>query len=115
MTAEELTNCGEITLASKVQRFFALAGSWMSRTTTVGSPTTVPMTRLSPAGTAVAQCTRDAGPGEELALGDAPDEGVAVAMALAVADGVCAAVGPEPPQEARRNTENRAAPLARTA
>src|SRR5256885_3472346 len=46
-TVEALTNCGASAPASSVHTFFALAGSWMSRTTMVGSPTTVPMTRLS--------------------------------------------------------------------
>jgi hypothetical protein len=62
------------------------------------------------------QCTRDAGPGEEVAPGDAPLEGVAVFVAAAEDDavGVCVAVGLEPPQAARTNMETRAAPLART-
>src|SRR2546429_7257785 len=108
-------NCGEITLTSNVHRFFALAGSWMSRTTTVGSPTTVPITRLSPAGTGLAQRTREAGPGDELAVGDVPVDGVAVAVADDVAAGVCAPVAPEPPHAARTKIETRAAPRARTA
>ena len=100
-----------------MQRFFAFAGSWMSRTTTVGSPTTVPITRLSPAGTAVVQCTRVAGPGEEVALGEVPVEGVAVSVVAAVDDGVGVweADGFEPPHAATTNMRARAAPLARTA
>src|SRR2546421_2125205 len=69
-TAEALTNCGASAPESSVHTFLALAGSWMSRTTTVGSPTTVPMTRLSPAGTVPEQWTSDAGPGLPLATGE---------------------------------------------
>jgi hypothetical protein len=74
------------------------------------------MTRLSPAGTGVVQCTRDAGPGEEVELGDAPLEGVAVFVAAAEdeAVGVRTAVGLEPPHAASTNMETRAAPIART-
>ena len=103
-------------MASNVQRFFALAGSWMSRTTTVGSPTTVPITRLSPAGTALVQCTKDAGPGEEVAPGDPPAVGVAVVvLAVGEATGVRAAVGVAAPHPVRKSIETRATPLARTA
>lgn len=70
-TTEALTNCGACALESRVQTFFALAGSWMSRTTIVGSPTTVPITRLSPAGTVAEQWTRVAGPGAPLGIGEA--------------------------------------------
>src|SRR5947209_14687587 len=66
---DALTNCGDTALGSRVQRFFALAGSWMSRTTTIGSPATVPITRLSPAGTEAVQCTSDAGPAAGVELG----------------------------------------------
>jgi hypothetical protein len=60
----------------------------MSRTTTVGSPTTVPMTRLSPAGTVVAQCTSEAGPLVGVDAGVLPAEGDADAVA-----GVAVALG----------------------
>src|SRR5438876_138458 len=60
-TVEPLTNCGERTDESKVQRLRACAGSWMSRTTTAGSPTTVPMTMLSAAGGEVTDADRRGG------------------------------------------------------
>src|SRR5256885_14894143 len=82
-TVEALTNCGASAPESRVHTFFALAGSWMSRTTMVGSPTTVPMTRLSPAGTAPRQRTRDAGPGPPLGTGEALVAGGAPAGASA--------------------------------
>src|SRR4030088_869948 len=46
----------------------------MSRTTITGSPTTVPMTMLSPAGIAVVQCTSEAGKVDGGVLGE-PDAG----------------------------------------
>ena len=77
----------------------------MSRTTSVGSPTTFPMTRLSPAGTAAAQFTSEA---EEAV-------GVAVALGLEVvepdgdADGepVVCAMGVDPPHAASVITATR--------
>src|SRR5712691_6750338 len=99
-----------------MHRLRACAGSCMSRTTTVGSPTTVPMTRLSPAGTGVAQCTRDAGLGEAVEPGELPPDAVVGATVDVDGDAEgCAGPGPEPPQAARTNIETRAAPLARTA
>jgi hypothetical protein len=60
----------------------------MSRITYVGSPVTVPITRASPAGTGLSQCTREEPPGVPLgfAVGLADEaEGVVPADALAVA------------------------------
>src|SRR5439155_23092955 len=95
-----LTNCGDSAVVSNVQRLRAWAGSWMSRTTTVGSPTTVPITRLSPAGTAAAQWTAEAivdGVAAVEGLDDAP----AVGLLVAEAAGVMCAVGVgEPPHAA---------------
>src|SRR6266571_359346 len=74
-------NCGLKAPASNRQRLRAWEGSWMSRTTTVLSPVTVPMTRLSPEGTALEQWTSVAGPGTPDGpadgLADAEDEGLA--------------------------------------
>jgi len=44
----------------------------------VASPATVPITRLSPAGTAAAQWTKDATPVVGLAIGEVSADGVAV-------------------------------------
>src|SRR2546430_15683370 len=84
-TVEALTNCGASAPESSVHTFLALAGSWMSRTTMVGSPTTVPMTRLSPAGTVPGQWTRHAGPAPPAGTSVSP-AGVAVP---ARGSGVC--------------------------
>ena len=102
---------------SKVHRFRALAGSWMSRTTTVGSPVTVPITMLSPAGRVPTQWTRVAGPGGGVAPGEVVLDGVVViadAVAADVGDGVCDALGLEPPHPTTMRIKPRAAPLART-
>src|SRR2546423_1565935 len=116
-TVEALTNCGASAPASSVHTFFALAGSWMSRTTMVGSPTTVPMTRLSPAGTAPGQWTRDAGPGLPVGMAEVLAVGVAPADEVAgVAMGLCAAVGvPPPPQATATKSDRTATPNTRTA
>src|SRR6184192_145554 len=95
-----LTNCGDSAVVSNVQRLRECAGSWMSRTTTVGSPTTVPITRLSPAGTAESQWTAEA-----IVDGVAPAVGRAVVLA----------VGVEPPHPATASIATRAAAPARTA
>src|SRR5216117_3434568 len=107
-----LTNCGDSAVVSNVQRLRECAGSWMSRTTTVGSPTTVPITRLSPAGTAESQWTAEA-----IVEGVAPAVGRAVVVAAVVADvvGVVLAVGVEPPHPATASIVTRAAAPARTA
>src|SRR5437762_13267384 len=102
-TLDPFTNCGDRTDASNVQRLRECAGSWMSRTTMVGSPTTVPMTRLSPAGTADVQWTSDAGPAVGLASGEADDAPV----------GVCVAAGGEPPHAQSTSTTTRTASLPR--
>src|SRR2546421_10682706 len=68
-TDDALMNCGARTLVSNVQRLRAFAGSWMSRTTTVGSPVTVPIAMLSPAGTVPTQWTRVAGRAPPPAVG----------------------------------------------
>jgi hypothetical protein len=59
----------------------------MSRTTITGSPTTVPMTRLSPAGIAVVQCANDGGP-VEMGLEEVTGEAPAVAVANGLGDGL---------------------------
>src|SRR5207249_12141184 len=109
-----LTNCGDSAVVSNVQRLRECAGSWMSRTTTVGSPTTVPITRLSPAGTAVAQWTAEA-----IVVGVAPAEGLDDAAGVEVSVGeeegvVCALGAGEPPHAASANVRKRATPAART-
>src|SRR5437773_12264480 len=97
-TTHALTNCGVRTLESKVPRFLAMAGSWMSRTTTVGSPATVPMTRLTAAGTGRAQRTRVAGPGAPTGAGNAAFDGVMVgAVGVEGVEGVGVAVGDDTP------------------
>src|SRR5690242_116290 len=117
-TAVPLRNWGVSTLVSNVHRLRACAGSWMSRTTTVGSPTTVPITRLSPAGTDEAQWTEVAiVPGVEagalLGVALAAElEGVLVAVAGPAL--VCAAGVAPPPQETRVTIASRAAPAVRT-
>src|SRR3981081_4375022 len=73
-TCVPVTNCGFAAPASNWHRFLAFAGSWMSRTTMGGSPATGPMTRLSPAGTAVVQRTRAVPPGVPLGLADGVEE-----------------------------------------
>ena len=74
----------------------------MSRTTTVGSPTTVPMTRLSPGGTVAVQWTSDVGP-----VGP-----VGLVTGLLIGDvaglGLCDAAGEEPPHATSMRSENRA-------
>src|SRR5437762_342663 len=113
-TVDPLTNCGASAAASNAHRFRACAGSWMSRTTTVASPATVPMTRLSPAGTAVVQWTSDPIPvdGAGVPPPDGVDESVAVELE---GDGeTCPPVDPEPPHAASVRIAIRAAPLART-
>ncbi len=86
----------------------------MSRTTTVGSPATVPMTRLSPAGTGTLQWTSVARPGDPPGPGDAALDGDVVESVDAEGVEGCAAVGDEPPQAASKSMETRAAPLACT-
>src|ERR1700720_4833598 len=66
-----LTNRGLTAAGSNLHRFLALAGSWMSRTTMVGSPLRAPSTRLSPAGTAAGQLTNNEAPAVEPGLEDA--------------------------------------------
>src|SRR5450759_5508340 len=106
-------NRGLIALGSNLHTFLALEGSWMSRTTTVGSPLTAPITRLSPAGTAVSQWTRDAPPGVPTGL----DEGVAVEVLVAWALGLgeCFAVDGEPPQAESARAATTTTGLRRTA
>ena len=66
----------------------------MSRTTTVGLPDTVPITRLSPAGTAAVQWTSDgAPPGVGEPAGDGADDATADGLAGAVAVPVGDALG----------------------
>jgi hypothetical protein len=88
----------------------------MSRMTTVGSPTTVPMTRLSPAGTAVAQWTADAVVEGAGAADGVPDVTGEVALE-GVADelGVLLAVGAGPAHAASARSATRAAGVTRTA
>src|SRR5438105_13705033 len=86
----------------------------MSRTTTVASPATVPMTRLSPAGTVAAQCTSDAMPVDGVAEVGADGVEEVSAVDGEVVDGACAAVGFAPPQAASASIAIRATPLART-
>src|SRR5258708_4074003 len=52
----------------------------MSRTTTVGAPLTVPITRLSPAGTALSQWTREGPPGVPVGGEGGLEEGGAGAL-----------------------------------
>src|SRR5215510_2951351 len=103
------TNCGDEAAPSKEQRLRAFAGSWMSRTTTVGSPTTVPMTRLSPAGTVVAQCTSEA---IEVEL--AVDDGEAVAVDAGEVLGVVRADGDGGVQAAMASVRTKGAARQRT-
>src|SRR5258708_4383965 len=73
----------------------------MSRTTTVGSPLTVPITRLSPAGTAPVQVTSDAPPelpGVEPGLEEGVAGAVEVLDACALGLGEFLAVAGAPPQ-----------------
>ena len=113
-----LTNWVLIAPGSNVQTFFALAGSWISRTTTVGSPLTVPITRLSPAGTAVAQWTSEVPPEVPPGVVAGLDDGVAGALEVLVAWalGELLAVDGEPPhaENVRATTSNPTA-LRRTA
>src|SRR5881296_595973 len=104
-----LTNCGDSAVVSKLQRLRECAGSCMSRTTTVGSPTTVPITRLSPAGTAESQWTAEA-----IVDGVAPALGRAVAVVVAEVVGLERTVGVEPPHPATASIATRAAAPART-
>src|SRR5438034_5667132 len=113
-TVAALTNCGERAVVSNVHTVRAWAGSWISRSTTVGSPTTVPITRLSPAGTAAAQWTAEA-----IVVGVAPAEGLVDAAAVAPSVGevegvVCALGAGEPPHAASASVRRRATPAART-
>src|SRR5438034_7030319 len=113
-TVAALTNCGERAVVSKVHTLRAWAGSWISRTTTVGSPTTVPITRLSPAGTAVAQWTAEA-----IVVGVVPAEGLDNAAAVEVSVGeeegsVCPPGAGDPPHAASGNGRKRATPAARS-
>src|SRR5579859_988912 len=97
-----------------VHRFLALAGSWMSRTTITGSPTTVPITRLSPAGIEVVQRASDGGPVEtgldELLAGDAPADAVVNGLGA----GLCAGLDGGP-QDASVSAAARAPTRACTA
>src|SRR5256884_8596545 len=80
-----------------------------------GPPATVPMTRLSPAGTGRAQWTSVAGPGDPTWAGDAAFDGVvAGAVDVEGVEGVCVAVGDDPPHAASTSMKTRARPLART-
>ncbi|TMD98646.1 MAG: hypothetical protein E6I72_02750 [Chloroflexi bacterium] len=97
-----------------MHRLRACAGSWMSRTTTVGSPTTVPMTRLSPAGTADAQWTIEVATAGGLAAGDALVPAGAEAAADADGGAVVCAIGVEPPHAASAVAMTRTAARPRT-
>ena len=116
-TVVPFTNCGASALLSNVHRLRAFAGSWMSRTTTVGSPTIVPMTRLSPAGIATEQCTAEAAlagvePATGLGVAEAVAEGALDVDGAAV---VCAVGVAPPPHPTVSNPARRATRLARTA
>jgi len=79
-------NCGLWAPESKRQSVFALAGSWMSRTTIVESSPTLPITRVSPAGIAASQRTSPAPPGVPGAVGPAEvaADGLAVALDVTI-------------------------------
>src|SRR5260370_7524010 len=84
----------------------------MSRTTTVGSPLTVPITRLSPAGTALSQWTREVPPGVPVGAQVGLEEGAAEALGGVIGwppgVGDFLAIAGEPPPAARvRATPNR--------
>jgi hypothetical protein len=74
-----------------------LAGSWMSRITIVGSPVIVPITRVSPAGTAVSQWTNEAPPVVPVGLDDGLEAGLAVIVACELGLGDVRLVEGEPP------------------
>lgn len=67
----------------------------MSRMMTVGSPATVPITRVSPEGTVALQCTRALPPGVVPGLADELGDAAADALAagLVVAAGCAEVVG----------------------
>src|SRR5438552_690189 len=92
--------------------------SWsglMPRPGTAGTVARVPMTRLSPAGTGRAQWTKVAGPGDPTWAGDVAFDGVVVgAVDVEGVEGVCVAVGDDPPHAASTSMKTRAGPLART-
>ncbi len=88
-----VTNCGLWAPESKRHSVFALAGSWMSRTTIVESSPTLPITRLSPAGIAASQRTSPAPPGVPGGLEDGLSEAPAVGLAVALAVTIGCAVG----------------------
>jgi len=70
---------------------------------------------LSPAGTGRAQWTSVAGPGDPTWAGDAAFDGVVVgAVDVEGVEGVCVAVGDDPPHAASTRMKTRAGPLART-
>ncbi|MGA7910643.1 MAG: hypothetical protein WCC30_03740 [Candidatus Dormiibacterota bacterium] len=72
----------------------------MSRTTTVGSPATLPIARLSPAGTGALQWTRLAGPAGAEADGaaDAAADVEGLLVTLGAELGLCEAEGDPEPQ-----------------
>jgi hypothetical protein len=114
-TVVPLTNCGESAFVSKLQSVRACAGSWMSRITTVGSPTTVPMTMLSPAGTGDGQWTAEA---IVDGVGSAEGELAAVAAGVKLVVDVVFAVGVEGAEHAvlaRIAASTAAAGVTRTA
>jgi hypothetical protein len=80
----------------------------MSRTTIVGSPVMVPITRASPAGTGVSQRTSEAPPGVPVGFDDgveeAPAGGLAVTVGWAVGLGEVAPVDGAPPHAASAST-----------
>ena len=57
----------------------------MSRITIVGSPEIVPITKVSPAGTAVSQWTNEGPPGVPVGLDHDSADGVGAALAVTVA------------------------------
>jgi hypothetical protein len=80
----------------------------MSLTTTVGSPASDPMTRVSPVGTVAVQCTRPLPPGVVAdglgdAAADALADGLVEATACAEVVGVAWLEGFDPPQAAASN------------
>src|SRR5260370_33839753 len=91
----------------------------MSRTTTVGSPLTVPITRLSPAGTALSQWTREVPPGGPVEAEVGLEEGAAEALGEEIGwplgVGAFLAMAGEPPHADRgRATANDRSRLGRT-
>jgi hypothetical protein len=70
----------------------------MSRITYVGSPVTVPITRASPAGTGLSQCTRAEPPGVPLGIADGlADPADELAVTVGCVLGLAAVPLGEPP------------------